>query len=178
MTSTAKSYAGFWARALAFAADYLLIGLYLIVMTVVSLAVYAAFPSIPRLLFATPVSGQLTGFFMITLPVSLYFALLESSAWQGTWGKRRQRLKVVGATGGPLSTTRSLGRTALKFTPWELAHACIWQVSFAPQHASPLITVGFILVWVLVGANVLSLWLSKSHQTLYDQLAGTFVVTA
>jgi uncharacterized RDD family membrane protein YckC len=51
-------------------------------------------------------------------------------------------------------------------------------VSFAPQDASPLITVGFILVWVLVGANVLSLWLSTSHQTLYDQLAGTFVVTA
>ena len=71
-----------------------------------------------------------------------------------------------------------LGRTLLKFIPWELAHTCIWQVSFAGQESSPLIYVGFASVWVLVGVNIISLLLSKSHQTLYDQLTDSFVVVS
>jgi uncharacterized RDD family membrane protein YckC len=178
MTNTTQSYAGLWVRVLAFAFDYLAIALYLVVITILSLTVTSAFPNLPRVLFGNPGSGQITGFFAITLPVTLYFALLESSAWQATWGKRRQRLKVIRTNGERLSRTRAVGRTVLKFIPWELAHTCIWQVSFAPQGPSPLITAGFALVWILVGANAISLLISKSHQTLYDQLAGTYVVTA
>ena len=178
MTNTTQSYAGLWVRVLAFALDYLAIALYLVVITILGLTVNASFPNIPRVLFDNPVSGQITGFFAITLPVTLYFALLESSAWQATWGKQRQHLKVICTNGERLSSTRAVGRTVLKFIPWELAHTCIWQVSFAPQGPSPLIKAGFALVWILVGANAISLLVSKSHQTLYDQLAGTYVVTA
>jgi uncharacterized RDD family membrane protein YckC len=113
---------------------------------------------------------------LITLPVTLYFALGESSTWQATWGKRRQRLTVIGLTGARLSRTQALVRTVLKFIPWELAHTCIWQIRFAPSDSSPLITAGFVLVWILVGANLVSLLRSRSHQTLYDRLAGTYVV--
>jgi len=35
-----------------------------------------------------------------------------------------------------------------------------------------------VLVWLLVGANVVSLVMSKTHQTLYDRVAGTYVVVA
>ena len=114
---------------------------------------------------------------MLTLPVALYFALLESSSWQATWGKRRRGLKVMGTNGERLTRTRAIGRTLLKFIPWELAHTCIWQISFAPQEPSPLITLGFVLVWLLIGANIVKLWLSPTHQTLYDRLAGTYVIT-
>lgn len=178
MTNPTQSFASLWVRCLAFGLDYIVIALYLVTITVLSLALNAAFPLVPRLLFSNPVAGQVTGFLTITFPVTLYFALLESSPWQATWGKQRQRLKVIRTTGERLSRARALGRTLLKFIPWELAHTCIWQVSFAPQPPSPLVTAGFALVWILVGANVVSLWLSKSHQTLYDQVAGTYVVTA
>ena len=69
-----------------------------------------------------------------------------------------------------------LARTALKFVPWELAHACIWQITFAAGQPSPLISAGFALVWVLVGANLVSLLVSRKHQTLYDWLSDTVVV--
>ncbi len=172
------TYAGFWVRVTAFALDYILIAGYLIFVVALSSVVNAFFPSVARGLFANPLSGQITGFCLVTLPVSLYFALLESSTWRATWGKRRKGLQVIRSDGARLSVSRAISRTVLKFIPWELAHTCIWQISFAPQEPSPLITAGFALVWILVGANVVSLLTSQTHQTLYDRLAGTFVVTA
>jgi uncharacterized RDD family membrane protein YckC len=147
-------------------------------MTSAGLVAGLAFPNVPRQLFGNPVSAQITGFLAVTLPVTLYFALSESSQRQATWGKQRQRLKVVRTDGRPLSRASALARTLLKFVPWELAHTCIWQVRFAPQEPSPLATAGFILVWILVAANTLSLVLTRSHQTLYDRLARTCVTMA
>ncbi|MHC4463576.1 MAG: RDD family protein [Planctomycetota bacterium] len=161
-----QSYAGLWARVLAFAFDYLAIALYLVVISAVSLTVQLAFPNVVPRFLNNPVSCQIFVFCIITLPVALYFALFESSPRQATWGKRRQRLKVIRTNGERLTPARSIGRTFLKFIPWEVAHTCIWQVSFARQEPSPMIMVGFVLVWILVGANVV----------MYDWLAGTYVV--
>jgi uncharacterized RDD family membrane protein YckC len=108
--------------------------------------------------------------------VSLCFILFESSSWQATWGKRRLGVRVTSTDGTRLTILRAVSRTLLKFIPWELAHACIWQISFAQEAAKPMITMGFVLVWVLVGANIVSLWVSSTHQTLYDWFAGTYVV--
>lgn len=172
------SYASIWARILAFATDYIIIGGYIIVLLGIGAIVKIASPAVSNTLFANPISGQIIGFFVVTLPVTLYFASLESSARQATWGKRKRGLRVIRSNGAKLSKTRALGRTLLKFIPWELAHTCIWQVSFAGQESSPLIYVGFASVWVLVGVNIISLLLSKSHQTLYDQLTDSFVVVS
>lgn len=170
--------AGLWPRVLAFAVDYLPISAYLVALVVIALVARVAAPGMVSVLFGNPLSGELTGFVLITLPVTLYFALLESSAWQATWGKRRLGLRVTRTDGQRLSRGRSLGRTALKFVPWELAHACIWQVSFAGPRPSPLIFAGFALVWLLVGANLASLVASRKHQTIYDWLSGALVVRA
>lgn len=178
MTNSTRSYAGLWVRITAFAFDYILIAGYLILVVALGSLVNAFSPSIARQVFANPLSGQLASFCLVTLPVSLYFALLEASAWQATWGKRRKRLRVIRTDGTRLSRLRAISRTALKFIPWELAHTCIWQINFAPQEPSPLIAAGFALVWILVGANVVSLLMSRTHQTLYDWLVGTLVVTA
>jgi uncharacterized RDD family membrane protein YckC len=172
------SYASLWRRILAFALDYLVIAAYLLLLVGLSLAANFVFPNGPRSIFSNPIKGEIVGFFLITLPVTLYFALFESSRWQATWGKRVLGLKVIGPEGTGLSRTRALGRTALKFIPWELAHACVWQISFAPQNPSPLIFIGFGLVWVLVGANLVSLLVGKTWQTLYDRIVGSFVVKA
>ena len=135
------SFAGLRLRVVAFVFDYIVIALYLIMVVIVGVAIRAGLPALSQTLFGNPLSGQTAGFFLITLPVSLYFALLESSTWQATWGKRRQHLQVIGPTGDQLSRSRALARTLLKFVPWELAHTCIWQISFATEEPSPLITV-------------------------------------
>lgn len=176
MTSETQSYGRLRARIFAFAIDYIVIAIYLIVLITLSLIVNSVFPGITQQLFNNPVSSHITGFFILTLPVLLYFALFESSSWQGTWGKRRQHLKVIQTNGERLTRPRALGRNLLKFIPWELAHACIWQISFSEQEPSLVITAGFILVWILVGANIVSLWISPRNQTLYDWIAGTYVV--
>lgn len=170
--------AGLWVRALAFALDYVPVASYLAVLVAGGVWLSRSSQPLAKALFGGPISGEAVGFLLITLPVTLYFALPEASPWQATWGKRRMGLTVTDLAGRRLSRARSVGRTALKFVPWELAHACIWQVSFAKDPSSPLYALGFAVVWLLVAANVVSLAVSPTRQTLYDRLAGTQVVRA
>jgi uncharacterized RDD family membrane protein YckC len=168
--------AGLRVRIAAFAFDYLVIAVYLILMTTLSLVVNWIFPDILGTLFGNPSSGQMTGFLVVTLPVTMYFALLESSSWQATWGKRRKNLRVVSRNNDRLSRMHAFGRTLLKFIPWELSHACIWQIRFSAGDPSPAVVLGFALVWILIALNIASLLVSPTRQTLYDRLAGSYVV--
>jgi uncharacterized RDD family membrane protein YckC len=170
------SQAGLGVRVAAFAFDYIIIVGYLFTLVAVGILTNIFFPVIAHQLFGNPLSGQLTGFLLITLPVSLYFMVCESSPLQATWGKLRKGLRVTRTDGTRLTILRSGSRTLLKFIPWELAHTCIWQISFSQQAPAPWINLGFVLVWILVGANFISLWISPTHQSLYDYLAGTYVV--
>jgi len=168
--------AGFWVRSLAFAWDYLPIAAYLGLLVGAGVVADRMWQPLTDVLFGTPLSGEASGFLLITLPVGLYFALSEASQRQATWGKTRTGLRVTDLAGRRLSSVGSLGRTALKFVPWELAHACIWQISFAAVRSSPVYVAGFSLVWLLVFANVVSMLASPKRQTLYDRIAGTLVV--
>lgn len=118
------------------------------------------------------------GFLTLTLPVSLYFALTEASAWQASWGKRRMGLWVVDLNGDRLSLARALARTLLKFIPWELAHTAVWHLTLSgaapPAWASGLLGV----VWLLMAWYAFGLWRGPDHRPVYDRLAGTQVVVA
>jgi len=170
--------AGLWPRLIAFGWDYLVILAYLIPLVAAGALAYWFAPELAASLFSGPVRAQAVGFVLITLPVTLYFALSEASARRATWGKRRVGLAVVDAHGSPLSLPRSLVRTAAKFVPWELAHLFIWQISFADNPSSPVYTVGFIAVWVLLGADLAAMLIGERRQTLHDRAAGAFVVRA
>ena len=172
--SQSKAYAGFWQRVRAFALDYIIILFCLAALTLLSLLINRLF-GVNEWLFADRVRAQITGFFLITLPVALYFAFGESSVQQATWGKKRGALMVTDANGARISFWRSLARTLLKFIPWELSHTLIWEIYFSPQANSLLINYGFILVHGLIGLNIASLLMTKKHQTLYDLLAKTYV---
>lgn len=172
--SQSQAYAGFGQRVKAFALDYIIILLYLAALTSLFL-LFNLLTGITEWLFSGRIRAQLAGFFLITLPVALYFALSESSVQRATWGKKRVGLIVTDSNGGRLNFWRSLSRTFLKFIPWELSHTIIWQISFSPQTNSALINYGFILVYVLIGLNIASLLITKKHQTLYDLLAKTYV---
>lgn len=173
--SQTKIYAGFWPRVGAFALDYVIILVYLVALTLFSFLMNLLF-SVNQWLFSDRIRAQVTGFLFITLPVSLYFVVSESSIRQATWGKQRLGLKVTDRNTNRISFWRSLARTILKFIPWELAHTLIWQISFTPNQFSQLITAGFGIVYLLIGANIASLVFRKDGQTLYDLLTGTYVI--
>lgn len=76
----------------------------------------------------------------------LYFALQESSKWQGTVGKRALGLKVVDLEGRRISFGRATGRYFGKFL-------------------SSLLYIGYLMIF----------W-TKKKQALHDMIASTLVV--
>jgi len=171
-----KSYAGFWKRAGAFVLDYIIIFVYLIVLTLLFLFLNNT-SNADRFLFTTRVQSQVMGFLFVTLPITLYFAFGESSSHQATWGKQRLKLKVTDYNGNKVGFWSAFARTLLKFIPWEISHTLVWAIYFSPQTDPMLINYGFGLVYLLIGLNIASLTMTKTHQTLYDFLAKTFVTT-
>ena len=169
------SYAGFWKRIKAFAFDYLVILIYLMGLTGIFMVINQT-SNFAQRLFASRISAQVSGFLLVTLPISLYFAMSESSKHRATWGKQRLRLSVTDQNGHQIGFPRSLTRTLLKFVPWELSHTILWENYFYPETASRLMAYGFTLVYFLLGLNLASLAFTKSHRTLYDYMAGTIVV--
>jgi uncharacterized RDD family membrane protein YckC len=168
-----NAYAGFWQRAGAFALDYVILLLYLAAVTLLSFLLNPL--GISQWLFTDRLRAQLAGFFLLTLPVTLYFTVSESSDRQATWGKKRVRLKVIDYNGKRIRFWRALARTALKFVPWELSHTLIWEIYFPSQTNSTWVNYGFVLVYVIIGLNLASLIMTKTHQTIYDFLAKTYV---
>jgi uncharacterized RDD family membrane protein YckC len=165
-------------RAAAFALDYLLIAAWIAVVVGLGFALRAAAADLATQLFGNPITAELVGFLTLTLPVSAYFAISEASTAGGTWGKRRLGIRVVTGEEDRLSLGRSMARTALKFVPWELAHAVIWRFAMPGSAPELLLDAGLVVVWGLVLANLLSALVDENRRTLYDRLSGTVVVEA
>jgi uncharacterized RDD family membrane protein YckC len=81
----------------------------------------------------------------------VYVALCESSAWQGTIGKRRMRLFVTDTMGARISTGRSIVRSLVR----------VLHYAFPP--------LPFILSAITVGVTA-------KHKAVHDYVAGTVVV--
>jgi uncharacterized RDD family membrane protein YckC len=166
-------------RIVAWLLDDLLIAAYLVLLTAVSLGlrvsgVQAGFNNA----MSQPVTAELLGFVLLTLPVVLYFALLEASPLRSTLGKRALRVAVVEANGDRLSTRRALLREAVRFLPWELSHALLWRVALSPDRGSISlwVTAGFGVVYALVLIYLATLFIGSQHRTVYDRLAGSIVI--
>ncbi|HLY98693.1 MAG TPA: RDD family protein [Candidatus Angelobacter sp.] len=147
--AAATPYAGFWIRVLAHFIDGIIVGLPMIPLAVVFLL-----PSIIR----TAQSGwedQPPAWVFTTLPLIvlavlcmpwLYEALLTSSSWQGTIGKRILHLKVTDLEGNRISFGRASGRFFAK----SLSHLVCF------------------LLYVIVA-------FTDRKQGLHDMVAGTLV---
>jgi uncharacterized RDD family membrane protein YckC len=166
-------------RIVAWLLDYLLIAVYLVLLAAVSLGlrvspVQAGFNNA----MSQPVTAELLGFVLLTLPVVLYFALREASPLRATLGKRALRLAVVDANGGRLPTRRALLREGVRFLPWELSHALLWRVALSPDRGSIAVwvTAGFGVVYALVLLYLVTLFIGSQHRTAYDRLAGSIVI--
>lgn len=165
-------------RIAAFAIDYLVLAVYIALVSI-------TFALLPRdfvqWLFATPLSAQITVVIILTGPVLLYFAVLESSRRQATVGKRALGLRVSRVDGRRISFERGLARNGLKLIPWELAHTCLWRIDgwpTAPESPSGWVLIGLILVWVLVAAYFIWMFTNDRCQSLYDVLSGTVIERA
>jgi uncharacterized RDD family membrane protein YckC len=174
-------YAGFAKRLKAFAFDYLLICGYIILLAAVTMAVVKVSGRLGVSLHwpENPVLADLMAFITLILPICLYFTLEESSAKQSTWGKRKTRIRVVNANGGRLRRGQAFVRSLVKVLPWQIAHTCLFHIPGWPMAVRTVpsaVTIGFVLVYVLAGIFIATVFISKKHRTPYDWAAGSTVI--
>jgi uncharacterized RDD family membrane protein YckC len=158
-------------RILAFGADWLVILVWAGLIFGVVMAVTAGNPE--RL--SSPWISQTMGFVLMTLPVVLCFAVLESSVQQATLGKRVFGLMVIDQTGQRTSFGSAFFRNAIKFAPWESGHIVANQFAFSDDAE--------IATWVygpMVISFIFPLWwivsIFSTGRTPYDRASCTQVV--
>lgn len=178
---TELKYAGFGKRLKAFGFDYLIIFTYIILLFAVNFGIILTGGGLDKIspLFTSPIVKDAIAFLTLILPVILYFSLQESSAHQGTWGKRKVGIRVINAKGETLTRRQAFLRSLLKFLPWQIAHTSLYYWEgwpFAPAEPTLMVLGGFVLVYVLVGIYIASTLISKKHRTPYDWATGSFVV--
>jgi uncharacterized RDD family membrane protein YckC len=155
VAAPATPYGGFWIRFLAYVIDHAILGAVaapLFFITVLPAIVRIAHqaerdqePS-PEMIIAI-VSSVFVYIALAFVGQWLYEALLTSSAWQGTIGKRVLRLKVVDEVGTRISFGRATGRF------------------FAKILSSMFFCIGFIMIGF-----------TERKTGLHDMLAGTKVL--
>jgi uncharacterized RDD family membrane protein YckC len=124
----ATHYGGFWIRFVAYFVDSLIIGIPMLVIILIAVFAFGAFGGLSALKNLpanpdpdqiqqqlVPMIGALIGAYAILIASSivigwLYFALMESSARQATFGKAMLNLKVTDANGNRLSFGHASGR--------------------------------------------------------------------
>jgi uncharacterized RDD family membrane protein YckC len=120
--------------------------------------------------------GHGIGLVTLTIPVWLYFSLLEWK-WGYSLGKAALGLRVVDKTGHYPTLGRALLRNAILLAPWEMAHAAIWWSSGrpfidAPDQTSTYVlfaAIGIALFWCVSTL----IWPGRS---IHDRLSGTKVI--
>ena len=161
-------------RVFAFMVDYVVLALYAAGLSVIVFT-FASDVNAPPSDFAGKLHGHAIAFATLTLPVVLYFALLEASRLRGTLGKRLLGLSVEARTGGGLGLARSLLRSTMKFLPWEVAHIAIWYVPQRP-FLDPMPTTNLAIsvgAMAVAASYLISVFLWR--RAPYDHVAGSIV---
>jgi uncharacterized RDD family membrane protein YckC len=149
-------YAGFWMRLLAYIIDRIVVG-----VVATPLFFIMAMPTITRIVheaeqnqdnpspeFVLSILGAISTYIVLAfVGYWLYEALLTSSSWQGTVGKRVLRLKVTDEAGNRISFGRATGRFFAKI----LSQMILW--------------IGFIMIAF-----------TDRKRGLHDMIAGTLVM--
>lgn len=157
----------FFRRVLAFFVDYSIIIGYALLLFLASTFLKNYFSI--DLDMASPIKNQLLSFFLLTLPVFLYFYLSERGVRNATLGKRALKLKV-GVNGNILL------RNFLKFLPWEIAHIGVHQIVFYDQQQLEApVWVWYLLIipQVVILIYFISLLVTKGEGSVYDKIAQT-----
>jgi uncharacterized RDD family membrane protein YckC len=104
-------YAGFWLRAFAYLLDSLLVGIVTGILVLRPLMEHAGISADNPWILITGESRQIIAInLLVAMAEWLYWASLESSAWQATLGKRVFGLQVTDMDGRRISFARASGR--------------------------------------------------------------------
>ncbi|WP_255361023.1 RDD family protein [Kutzneria sp. 744] len=109
------------------------------------------------------------------LPVGIYLVLTETSRRQGSLGKRRVGLRVVRNDGSRATAWQLALRTAIKLSPWFLAHlglSRLWMHLGTQQTACFCLGCVYVIVPVSIGLALVH----PQRRALHDWLTGTRVV--
>jgi uncharacterized RDD family membrane protein YckC len=113
----------------------------------------------------------------ISLPIYLYFILLERSESQATLGKKISKVKVVDRDGGVISTRQSIYRNLIKIAiPWEITHISLLFPRPLFNIAEPKIPLGIYLADIILLLYLLIFLLTKGKITVHDHISSTRVV--
>jgi uncharacterized RDD family membrane protein YckC len=153
-------------RLFAFAIDWLVMVLWGGVLFAAVMIATSGNPPRPE----NPWTGQAIGVLSMTVPVTLYFALCESSAMRASLGKRMLGLVVTRETGGRLLFGAALLRNAVKFVPWEFGHTVAQQAAFSGEGGLPAWVWGPAAV-ALVGPLWWLISMIATGRTPYDRWA-------
>lgn len=158
-------------RIIAFMVDWLVILVWGGILFGIAMVVTDGNPGRPK----DPWFSQAIGFITMTVPVILYFAILESSKYKATIGKMALGLVVIGVDGSKPTIGKSLVRNSIKFLPWELGHIVANQAVFSGNAGlSPWVYCVMALAFALPVWWISSIFFS--NRAPYDRLALTYVV--
>jgi uncharacterized RDD family membrane protein YckC len=139
-------YGGFWIRFVAYLIDSVILGIVQSIIMVLFFGSMFMNPNPEEMANGLPPS--FFGFIIISFAINwIYFALMESSARQGTFGKSALDLKVTDLSGNRISFANATGRY------------------FAKIVSSIILMIGFIMAAF-----------NDKKQSLHDKLAATYVV--
>jgi uncharacterized RDD family membrane protein YckC len=113
----------------------------------------------------------------VSLPAALYLALTEGSGRQATIGKRLLGLRVATVDGGRVGVGRALLRAAVKFLPFEVGHLA-FALPVPLWRAPGEFRAGFLVVWLLLGLDLLAILRIERRRSVHDLAAGTVVIRA
>ncbi len=175
MTASDQTLPGVGRRIAAYLLDFAVLFSVLIPFQVI---LYRLGRGFPYNLLHTGTQIEAWVFLSVSLPAWLYFALTESSRHQATLGKRLLGLHVVNLQGEPVDFGRALLRTVIKLLPWELTHLSLMLPVPLWWDPQPTLRPGIVMVYVLIGIYLVTLFLNKRRQSIHDLIAQTMVVTA
>jgi len=162
-------------RLLAWTVDWLCILGWVVVVAAIGVPLYLAGITAGLTVVVLNVVATL----VLVVPITVALAGLESSAREGTIGKRLRGLRVVSSrTGARLSYRRSLARNTIKIAvPWTIGHAAVYAIVASSAAGSVPVAVWVLTAaaYVLPIAYFASLFIG-SGRTPYDRICGTVVV--
>jgi uncharacterized RDD family membrane protein YckC len=124
--------------------------------------------------FDAPLHADAFAFTVLVAPVVVTFTVQEASTQQATLGKRVVGLRVTDSSGRRMGIGRALGRSVVKFAPWQLAHSAVFGLRADGDRAGLLVLA--VLAQVLVLASTVATVIDPLHRAVHDHVAGTRVV--
>jgi uncharacterized RDD family membrane protein YckC len=116
--------------------------------------------------------------FLLTfsLPLWLYFILLESSSRRATVGKRILKLQVTDLDRDRINLFRAFIRTLIKILPWELLFVALLLPEPIFLDPASIARPAMFLVYFLLGIYMIAMIASPRKRGIHDLLAGTLVL--